>query len=119
MKLLIQGKVIVTNWHVFEPQAVNTGGVSSKVNKAGVVLATREWIVIGGKTTTARGSRYMTQTALDAGTAAGEVVVLKEDRDGAGNLKKVLVQSEKRVESDTALVNRIIGPKWGGSKTSL
>ena len=37
MTLLTQGKVLVTNWHVFEPQAVNTGGVSSKVIKAGVV----------------------------------------------------------------------------------
>src|SRR5260370_37788 len=44
MTLLTQGKVIVTNWHVFEPQAVNTGGVSSRVSKAGVVQATREWI---------------------------------------------------------------------------
>ncbi|MGA2705606.1 MAG: type III restriction endonuclease subunit R, partial [Isosphaeraceae bacterium] len=119
MKLLTQGKVIVTNWHVFEPQAVNTGGVTSKVSKAGVVQATREWIVIGGKTTTARGSRYMTQTALDAGMAAGEVVVLKEERDSAGNLKKVLVQSEKRVESDTALVNRIIGREVGGKQNIL
>jgi len=42
MALLTQGKVIVTNWHVFEPQAVSTGGVSSKVSKAGVVHETRE-----------------------------------------------------------------------------
>jgi len=119
MTLLTQGKVMVTNWHVFEPQAVNTGGVSSKVSKAGVVQETREWIVIGGKTTTARGSRYMTQTALDAAIAAGEVVVIKEDRDGAGNLKKVLVHSVKRVESDTALVNRIIGREVGGKQNIL
>ena len=119
MTLLTQGKVIVTNWHVFEPQAVNTGGVSSKVSKAGVVQATREWIVIGGKTTTARGSRYMTQTAFDAAVAAGDVVVIKEDRDSAGNLKKVLVNSEKRVESDTALVNRIIGREAGGKQNIL
>ena len=119
MALLTQGKVIVTNWHVFEPQAVNTGGVSSKVSKAGVVQATREWIVIGGKTTTARGSRYMTQTAFDAAIAAGEIVVIKEDRDSAGNLKKVLVHSEKRVESDTALVNRIIGREAGGKQNIL
>jgi type III restriction enzyme len=119
MTVLTQGKVIVTNWHVFEPQAVNTGGVSSKVSKAGVVKETREWIVIGGKTTTARGSRYMTQTALDAAIAAGEIVVLKEVKDSAGNLKKVLVQSEKRVESDTALVNRVIGREAGGKQNIL
>jgi type III restriction enzyme len=119
MTLLTQGKIIVTNWHVFEPRGVNTGGVNAKVSKAGVVQATREWIVIGGKTTTARGSRYMTPTALDAASASGEIVVLKEEKDSAGNLKKVLVQSEKRVESDTALVNRIIGREAGGKQNIL
>jgi type III restriction enzyme len=119
MPLLSQGKVVVTNWHVFEPQAVNTGGVSAKVNKAGVVQAGREWIVIGGKTTTARGSRYMTQPALDAAVASGEIVVLEEDRDSAGNLKKVLVRSERRVESDTALVNRILVREVGGKQNIL
>ena len=53
---------VTTGWG----SAVNTGGVSARVSKAGVVQATREWIVIGGKTTTARGSRYMTPTALEA-----------------------------------------------------
>jgi type III restriction enzyme len=119
MTLLTQGKIIVTNWHVFEPHAVNSGGVSSKVSKAGVVQTTREWIVIGGKTTTARGSRYMTQTAFDAAIAAGDISVIKDDRDSAGNLKKVLVNSEKRVESDTALVNRIIGREAGGKQNIL
>ena len=61
----------------------------------------------------------MTQAALDAAIASGEVVVLKEDRDDAGNLKKVLVQSERRVESDTALVNRILGRAVGGKQNIL
>src|SRR5437870_3194006 len=30
MSLLYQGRLLVTNWHVFEPQAVQTGGVRSK-----------------------------------------------------------------------------------------
>lgn len=119
MSLLSQGKVIVTNWHVFEPHAVNTGGVNSRVSKAGVVQATREWIVIGGKTTTARGSRYMTPTAFEAAVASGGMAVIKEEKDDAGNLKKVLVASEKRVESDTALVNRIIGREAGGKQNIL
>ena len=38
MTLLTQGRVLVTNWHVFEPQAVQTGGVSAKVTKAGVAV---------------------------------------------------------------------------------
>jgi hypothetical protein len=46
MPPLTQGKVFVTNWHVFEPQTPNSGGVSARANKAGVVQCTRDWIVI-------------------------------------------------------------------------
>ena len=41
MPLLTQGKVLVTNWHVFEPQTMQTGGVSAKVIKAGVPVRTQ------------------------------------------------------------------------------
>ena len=33
---LTKGRVVVTNWHVFEPQSVQTGGTGGKVIKAGV-----------------------------------------------------------------------------------
>src|SRR5436190_9364382 len=33
MTFLKRGRVLVTNWHVFEPQAVQTGGVNAKVSK--------------------------------------------------------------------------------------
>ena len=59
MPLLTQNKVLVTNWHVFEPQGVQTGGVSAKVSKAGVPVQTREMINISSKTMTARGSRCL------------------------------------------------------------
>ena len=37
LPLLTQGKVLVTNWHVFEPQTMQVGGVSSKVRqRAGI-----------------------------------------------------------------------------------
>ncbi|MBM3217632.1 MAG: hypothetical protein FJZ38_02945 [Candidatus Rokubacteria bacterium] len=52
---LVKGRVLVTNWHVFEPQSVTPGGVSAKVSRAGVPLRTIETITIGPKTTTARG----------------------------------------------------------------
>ena len=39
---LTRGRVLVTNWHVFEPRSIQTGGTSAKVNKAGVPLRTRE-----------------------------------------------------------------------------
>ena len=34
MPLLTQGRVLITNWHVFEPQSVQTGGVSACDNRA-------------------------------------------------------------------------------------
>ena len=49
MPLLTQGKVLVTNWHVFEPQSVQSGGVSAKVMKAGVPVRVKETINIGAR----------------------------------------------------------------------
>ena len=119
MPALTQGRVLITNWHVFEPQAVQVGGTGAKVVKAGVAVRTRETIVIGPKTTTARGTRYLTLEDLERQVAAGMVAILEEDRDKDGNLKKVAVESTRYVESDTALVNRILGREVGGKQNIL
>lgn len=71
MPLLTRGKVLVTNWHVFEPQQMQTGGVSARVNKAGIEVRTKETITIGPKSTTARGTRYLSLEDLDRQVAAG------------------------------------------------
>jgi type III restriction enzyme len=115
MPLLTQGRVLAMNWHGFEPQAVQVGGVSARVVKAGIPVTVRETIVIGTKTTTARGTRYLTPGDLDRQLAAGLLTVLGEERDPPGNLKKVFVQSTRYVESDTALVKRILGREVGGT----
>lgn len=119
MPLLRQGRVLVTNWHVFEPRGVQTGGVSAKVNKAGVPVRITETITIGIKTTTARGKRYLTKVDLDRQVAAGILTIKEEERDRAGNLKKVKVESVRNVESDTALINRVIGREIGGKQNIL
>lgn len=119
MPLLTQGKVLVTNWHVFEPQAVQTGGVGARVNRAGVEVRTKETITIGTKTTTARGTRYLTMDDLERQVAAGLLTVLAEEHDKDGTLKKVSVESKRYVESDTALVNRILGREVGGKQNIL
>ena len=116
---LRQGRVLMTNWHVFEPQGVQTGGVSARVTRAGVPVRTREAITIGQKTTTARGTRYLTLKELDRQVAAGLLTVLSEDRDNQGNLKKVHVESVRYVESDTALVRRVLGRDVGGKQNIL
>ncbi len=116
---LTKGRVLVTNWHVFEPRTTQTGGVSAKVTKTGVPLRVRETINIGSKTATARGSRYLTQADLDRQLAAGMLSVVKEHRDKQGRLKKVEVESLRYVESDTALVNRVLSREVGGKQNIL
>ncbi len=119
MPLLAQGRVLVTNWHVFEPQTIQTGGVSAKVSRAGVAVRTRETITIGAKTTTARGTRYLTQEDLERQVAAGLLTVLEEYRDKKGHLQKISVESVRYVESDTSLVNRVLGREVGGKQNIL
>jgi len=119
MPQLRQGRVLVTNWHVFEPQGMQEAGTSAKVLRKGRREVVRETITIGQKTTTARGSRYLTQADFDRQVAAGMLSVLDEKRDEAGNLLKVQVESTRYVESDAALVERILGREVGGKQNIL
>ncbi|MEY3231265.1 MAG: hypothetical protein RL689_1354 [Planctomycetota bacterium] len=114
-----RGRVIVTNWHVFEPQGMQTGGVSAKVSRAGRRVETRELINISDKTTTARGSRYMTLDDLKRHTDAGMLKVLEEITDEEGTLIKVRVLAERYIESETALLSRVLGREVGGKQNIL
>jgi type III restriction enzyme len=119
MPLLMQGRVVVLNWHVFEPQSVQTSGVGARVTKAGRQVRTRETITIGPKTTTARGTRYLTLEDFERQVAAGLLTVLAEEREKDGTLKKVTVESTRYVESDAALISRILGRDIGGKQNIL
>lgn len=119
MPQLRQGRVLVTNWHVFEPQGMQEAGTSAKVLKKGRREDRKEWITIGPKTTTARGNRYLTQSDYDRQVAAGMLAVLSEKRDESGNLVKAQVESTRYVESDTALVERVLGREVGGKQNIL
>lgn len=119
MPLLRQGKVMVTNWHVFEPHVMQQGGVGAKVIKAGVPTPIREWIHIGSKTTSLRGKRYLSLKEYERQVSARLLRVLAEERDEQGNLKRVRVESVKYVESDTALINRVLGREIGGKQNIL
>lgn len=116
---LNKGRVLMTNWHTFEAQLVQVAGTSAKVSKAGKRLEKVETIIVGAKTTTARGNRYMTPEALTGAMARGDVEVLGEEKDDAGNLIKVKIRSYEYVESDTALVNRVLGREVGGKQNIL
>ena len=118
MPELRRGRVIVTNWHVFEPQTSQVGGASARVVKAGRPQTGREVIQVGTKTTSARGLRYVTPEALDAYLASGSMRVLHEERDETGALRRVEVESTKYVESDASLLNRVLG-RAGGKQNIL
>lgn len=113
---LTKGRVIVTNWHVFEPQSVQTGGTGARVNKSGVLRIRAETIRISSKTTVARGSRYFTPEALAAMEAAGRIRIIDRSQEAEG---KITIESQEYVESDAAVVNRVIGKEVGGKQNIL
>ena len=86
---------------------------------SGMPIRVEETITIGARTTTARGKRYLTPDELQRQVAAGLIKVLSGDKDREGNLKRVWIESYKYVESDTAVVNRVIGREVGGKQNIL
>lgn len=120
MPRLTQGTVIVTNWHVFQPQLMQIGGVGSRVVKAGVPELVRETIAIGAKTTNARGTRYMTPDLFALQVESGELSVVKgtEKWDKEGNLLRAAVERRRYVESDARMVRRVLRG-MGGKKNVL
>lgn len=119
MPQLARGRVMVTNWHVLEPQSMQQGGASSRVVRMGVPVETTETVIIGDRNTTARGSRYMTRASYEALVASGEVFVKGEELDGEGTVKKATLWSRRYVESDAALLDRVMGRAIGKKENIL
>lgn len=110
MNDLRKGAVMVVNWHIFEPQEF-----THRASRKGVPRKVIETIHIAAKPETARGKRYLTLAQLEMLKAAGRIRVLQEERDKAGNLKLVKVESTKYMESDTALLKRVLKEIGGRS----
>ncbi len=114
MEQLRQGKVLVTNWHVFEKRSPATpGNESAKVVKVGVPVTTTEAIKMGAKNDTMRGTRYLTPEKLEEQQRLGQIKVLEEDRDRGGNLTGVKVEVTRYLESDAAWIRRILTQEIG------
>lgn len=111
---LSQGRVLVMNWHVFALQDANkVGGVSSKVVRTGREVSLLETVRIGDKSTTARGTRYLTLGDYQRQVAAGLLEVVKDETDESGALVRAQVVSTRYVESDTAWLARVLDVKAG------
>ena len=119
MPQLAQGRVLVVNWHVFEPRTIAVAGQSAKVVRAGREVQSQETIHIGAQTTIARGKRYLTLADLERQVAINLLVVVDEHHDRQGNLKSVSVKSTRYVESDAKLIERVLGRDVGGKRNIL
>lgn len=116
MQELKQGRVLVTNWHVFEKQSPQG---ASRVVKTGVPEIRHETIRIGDKSTTARGSRYLSLKDYEQQVMLGLIEPLREYRDEQGHLEKADVRSTRYVESDTRWLRRVLGAAFGGKQNIL
>lgn len=120
MPLLARGRMIVTNWHVFEPQETGrVGDVSARVVKAGVAKDETEIVYIGDRNTTSRGRRYLTIEEYQRQVGAGIFFVENEARDEREVLKSAKVYYRRYVESDTALLARVLGREIGTKQNIL
>jgi type III restriction enzyme len=61
----------------------------------------------------------MTLAELERQVAADLLQVKQEHRDHRGNLKKVEIEATRYVESDTAVVERVLGREVGGKRNIL
>jgi type III restriction enzyme len=115
---LQQGRVIIWNWHVFEPQGSGVGGTGARVVKAGKAVETTENFVVARKTTSFHGKKYITPEVLDARVAKGDLRVLEDKTDKNGR-RMVKVLGTAYVESDTGLVNRVLKDATSGKSNIL
>ncbi len=120
MPLLARGRVLVTNWHVFEPHEMGrVGETSARVVRKGVIDERDETIHIGEKNTTARGKRYLTLAEFEKQVAAQILFVKSENRDESGRLISANVYLRRYIESDTALIERVLGRDLGKKQNIL
>jgi type III restriction enzyme len=115
MPQLVQGKVLITNWHVFERKSMQ----DARVMRSGVRETRRETIHIGKENTTLRGKRYLTEETLRRQATLGLIRILDELRGAGGNLTAAVVEADLYLESDTALVNRVLGRDLGKKENLL
>jgi type III restriction enzyme len=118
MPELLQGRVIIWNWHQFEPHGSAVGGTGARVVKAGKPVKTPETFVVAGKTTSFHGKKYITPDALDARVASGNLHIIQDKTDNNGR-RTVKVEGTAYVESDTALVNRVLNAAVSGKSNIL
>lgn len=111
---LSQGRLLVMNWHVLALQEANkVGDTAARVVRTGREVSVLETIRIGEKSTTARGTRYLTLDDYQRQVAAGLLEVVKDEIDESGALVRAQAVSTRYVESDAAWLARVLDIKAG------
>ena len=120
MPMLSRGRVLVTNWHVFEPQGMaRVGDDGARVVKSGVPIEEMDYIYIGDKITKARGRTYLTIEEYLKRADAQSFSVLEEEHDENGAITRAKVFYRRYVESDAALLERVLGRDIGKKQNLL
>lgn len=115
MPALSQGKVLAINWHLFETQSMGT----ERVVKIGKRTTVHETIHIGGKNQNARGKKYMTLENFIEKEKVGMFKVISKKSDKNGVLTSVVISGEKYMETDNAMIRRVLGREFGGKRNML
>lgn len=118
MQDLMQGRVLVSNWHAFAVQDQQGG---ARVVKTGVPEVVRERVRIGERKTTARGMRYLPLDEYRRLVMTGtlEPVDGGEKFDDEGQLIEVTVKRTRYVESDAAWLRRVLFRDLGSKRNLL
>jgi type III restriction enzyme len=120
MPMLARGRVLVTNWHVFEAQSMTrVGDDGSRVVKAGVPVEDVSYVYIGDKVQTARGRSYLTLEEYRKRADAQVFTVLDEKFDENGKLVQAKIFNRRYLESDAALLERVLGREIGKKQNLL
>ncbi|MEX2422045.1 MAG: type III restriction endonuclease subunit R, partial [Actinomycetota bacterium] len=113
MPQLRRGRVLVKNWHEFERKGMSAG---AKVQKRGVQEQFKATIQIGAQTTSGRGRRVLTEQALRMLIDQGVMRILEDRRPGKAEVE---VEETRYVESDAALIKRVLGREVGSKENIL
>ncbi|MEJ0036600.1 MAG: DEAD/DEAH box helicase family protein [Gammaproteobacteria bacterium] len=116
MQDLMQGRVLVTNWHLFALQDQQHG---ARVVKTGVPRDERERIRIGEHKTTARGVRYLPLDEYRRLVMTGALDPIEEVTDEGGQLIEAAVRRTRYVESDAAWLKRVLFNDLGSKQNLL
>ena len=117
MNSLAQGKVLTINWHALEPQSAAT----ARVVKSGRRVIVQETIKIGKQTQTVRGKSYMTKKDLHQKANLNLLTIIpnSEKYNSDGELLSVLAESAKYIETDAAVVRRVLYREFGNKQNIL